>query len=294
MSSQQLQQQQQQNQQQTHHRENQPSHLEIPRTQDSELTNLIETKLSRGDFPIIFLAMHNGFYWHRELLCHPNVETALIDLRRCLYDLILPPAAEDGSPVCVSEYFRDENDELQRRDVAPMKRFPSIILLANATQEKRFALFSDIFLIEEKEEGRNQSLTVRLSSLNYEKRFVVLILRFFFRITRRSVFPLDARESNAVVASVCHSLSRHGPMKDSIPQTIVVPSYRCLSAFNWLQEVYLYGFNLIGRALGLHALFPHPRDLFQGSVFVRYFAQGVDDVRSLFPEHETVVNLIFA
>ena len=263
-------------------------HPSVPPPPDPRLSSLIETGISRGDYPIIFLAMHRGFYWHRELLCSPNVEVALFDLRRCLYDLIVPSNNAQLS-VTVSEHYRGEGDTLQRNEVRHMGTYPSLTDLSSSSEEERLALFTDIFLTLEEGGWRKEKLASTLSGFDVKDRFVILILRYFLKLTRRSGFALNESETEAVVASVCHSLSRREPIRDT---EIIVPTFRCLTAFTWLQEVYLYGYNLIGKALRLHHLFPHPRDLFQGSIFVKYFQLGVGEVRAMYPEQGGVIGSI--
>ena len=260
------------------------------------LSSLIESGVSRGDFPIIFLAMHRGFYWHRELLGVPNVETALLDLRRFLYDLIVPSTSG-----VVAEFYRSAEDVLERRNVSRRGRYPELPELLHAASEgERIAVFSDIFLSLEEGGGggggtSSSSLSPELIRASLERdfvdlkeRFLVLTLRYFFKLTRAFDLILTLDEAEAVVASLCYVMSvcraggegegegEGGAVAVIRRRTGLVPSFRCLTIFNWLQEIYLYAFNLFGKALKLAHHFPRPSDLFAGSTFVYFFTFAAD------------------
>ena len=127
--------------------------LAKPPSPDPELTAFIEAGVSRGDFPLIFLAMHRGVYWHRELLGVPNVEVALTDLRRILYDMLLP---SNESLPSVDEYYRNEEGDLDLQSVNPRGRYPNLQQISTRSENKKIATFCDIFLsMEDSDDSRN-------------------------------------------------------------------------------------------------------------------------------------------
>ena len=276
---------------------------------DPELTSFVEVGIARGELPLIFLAMHHGFYWHRELLCSPNVEMALLDLRRLLYDLLLPSTSPSAR---VTEYYRDENEQLGRRDVVPRGKYSTMLQLSSRDEDERVAIFSEIFLSNEDgdDESRQKLSHCLAQEFSLRQRFVVLTLRYFLRLTRAHDLTLNRAEAEAVIASVFRVLLRNNadtcqrePLmkeakKSSTSSKHIVPSFRCLTIFTWLQEVYLYAYNLFGKALNLTRHFPRPRELFEGSSYVTLFmsAAATDEIREEMVEclsvHRSVIDAI--
>ncbi|XP_059147218.1 uncharacterized protein LOC131934962 [Physella acuta] len=241
--------------------------------QTGYIFNLIADGIRSGKMPSTIVSMHQGTYWHRQVLEDPTpgrpvAEVALQTLRSYVYKMLLPRGKQS-----VLELGRTPHKLMLEMEVVKSDDgwVPSLAQVRKNGYHLNKQLFEMIIQHQEICALDQENSYFKVYGLRMG--FLCFLLRYFLLLNWDRNLFLTPEEFYVVVAWVLgvHEDEHYLRMK-------IVPSPRCATVGSWMQVVYRNAYAFLANILGISRDFPAPKDLFSGAAWVvLYTACAVND-----------------
>ncbi|XP_048241154.1 uncharacterized protein LOC124144958 isoform X2 [Haliotis rufescens] len=226
---------------------------------------LLGRGMTLGTFHSSLLAMHNGVYWEtvhieQPSLCGKTAETALAELRKRIYRMVLPEDVNTVTEFGISP--TNQHFTGIQVDVDQYRSVPSMLNICPGEVQENLQHFERIITHQE-------VASTKSWFEDYGRRtgFLCHILRYFLLLNWKQNLFITQDEFCALFAVVFGSRNErwHQGLR-------IKPSPRSATISAWFQNVYLHAHRLLGGVLYLSDEFPTPADIFSGAVWNSYYA----------------------
>lgn len=240
---------------------------EQPTTNRGFLKKVIHERIESGNLSSHILGIHNRFYWHRMLVedidhYKPGIEHLLSGLRSCIYRMLLPLDEHT-----VVEYGQGRSFDIIPATV-PVAHWKWIPQLDQVDSQKIFENLRTFHkIMVQLEPGLRTGNWPQNWIKRYGRRngFLFYCLRYFLLLNWQRNIWISEDEFLALFSLVFATKNEIEYQEVAIP-----PSARCITIYNWFQDIYRYAYVFLGSLLYLQHEFPKPEEIFSGSVWVVY------------------------